>query len=284
MLYFLSLISRFSENLIMTMGAHVSWSVSGVYFLAFPVSITSAAYVMVILQKHGLGFSLSVLFALLFCILLGMIFSLLYFRVSNDSFAVITLASLVALDAVIKSWDTLTGGVLGLTGVTRPAFVSSFSKLVILQVVIAIAVVFFEYIIFRSSLGRCLKAMKEDAVILKSFGRSPSRYGVFVIMSSCLLCGITGILTIWRIQYLDPTFGGIPVLVLLLSTAILAHKPKASWMVASTLLLLLLPELFRFFDFPSTTLGYMRLLFYSVFIIVLILMLGKKMNARTREV
>lgn len=282
--YILTNICRFFETLVGSTGAHATVSVAGIMFLGFPVTFSSGAYAMVILNKSGLSIPLSVFLAILIVTGIGTFFSYAYTKLSNDSFAVLTLASIMAIDALLKSWDSVTGGVLGISGVIRPGVILSLTSIAIAQGIIALIILAIYYIVLKSSFGRSVRALKESKRTLNSLGTSNYKVGIIVIIVACILSGIEGILSIWRIQYLDPSFGSIFILLQALTIAIIAYKPKVSWLVLSALFVIVLPEFIRFMDFSSVIMGHMRVMVYSLFIIFMIKNLSRKSIAINRSI
>ena len=268
--YIFTQMARFFEGLPISIGSHIAVSVSGIFFFGTTVAFSLGAYVFTILAKAGNSIFLSVILALLAAVILGMIFSFFYRRLSTDSFVVFTLASVMAFDALIRSWDSLTGGVLGISGVPRPAFISNLVSLIILQGIVAVSFVLFEYFILKSPFGRVLQAHKENRIYLNSLGWNSDFVGSSVVVLASFMSAITGILAIWRIQFLDPTFGGVPLLIEVLTISILAIRPKVRWIVVSTLVIILIPEILRFFPFPSSILGHLRIILYSGLLIILV--------------
>ncbi|MBT4936453.1 branched-chain amino acid ABC transporter permease [Candidatus Peregrinibacteria bacterium] len=269
--YLLTTLCRFFETLIASIAAHLSFSLAGIFFLAFPVAFSFSAYVIVILQKQ-MDFTLSfaIISALLATGVLGAFFAYAYTKISNDSYAVLTLASLMAFDAVVKSWDAVTGGVLGISGITRPELLQTLPQLAGALGLLAFILLVFEHILLKTHFGRLLRAHKESEDLINSLGTSSKYIGMSVIILACLLAGVSGIFAIWRIQFLDPSFGGVLLLLQILTIAILAQKPNVFWIVFSTLFVVMIPEALRFFDLPSSLLGHMRMLLYALLIIVLI--------------
>ncbi len=282
--YFYTQIARFFENLIIETGQHLSISIAGILFLGFPVSFSLSAYTFTILGKGGVAISLAIIAALFSSLVLGVLFSLLYRRLSSDTFVVFTLASVLAFDALLRSWDSVTGGVLGIAGVPKPAFLSSLLTLVVLEGVIAIVFLLSEYFVLKSPLGRMLQAHKEDTTLLDSLGCNSRTVGSLVIIFASFVSAVGGIVVIWRIQFLDPTLGGIPLLLPMLTISILAMRPRIRWMAIATLFVTLLPEILRFFPFPSTIIGHLRLLFYSCFLIVLVRRLSSGYTSEKRSI
>ncbi len=282
--YLYTQIARFLENVVIETGQHLTMSIAGILFLGFPVSLSLGAYVFAIIEKTGDSMVLAVIGALCSSLVLGVLFALLYRRLSNDSFAVFSLASVLAFDAVLRSWDSLTGGVLGIPGVSRPGFLSSFLMLVLFQAVVAFLFLLFEYGILRSPLGRSLQAHKESKIFLDSLGVHSKNIGSLAIIFASFSGAVGGIIMIWRIQFLDPTFGGIPILLIVLTMSILAVKPRVLWMVGAVLFVTLLPEILRLFPLPSSIVGHLRLLLYSALLILLVNKLSSGYTSEKRLV
>lgn len=280
--YLYTQIARFLENAVIETGQYLSISVAGVLFLGFPVSFSLSAYIFTILGKEGIAISLAIMAALVSSLLLGVLFALLYRHLSNDGFVVFTLASVLAFDALLRSWDSVTGGVLGIAGVPKPEFLSNFLSLVLLQCVIAAVFLVIGYLVLKSPLGRMLRAHKENTTLLDSLGCNSRTVGSLAIIFASFTSAVGGIITVWRIQFLDPTLGGIPLLLSILTISILAVQPKIRWMIAATLIITLLPEVLRFFPFPSTVIGHLRLLFYSSFLIVLVYRFSSRYTSEKR--
>jgi branched-chain amino acid transport system permease protein len=274
--YFLTLLALFSELAIICVGAHLVVSVAGILFLGLPVMFSLGAYALVISTKSGFDLWLAVIISLLLVLLLSIFFVFIYFKLSKDSFAVFTLISVLAFDALIKSWDSVTGGVLGIAGVVRPEFISSLSKLVIFYLLLMFLFLFFEYVVLKTQFGRSLLGFKENKNLIESFGISTKKISGAVITLASLLAGIVGMLAVWRIQFLDPNFGGIMVLVQILTVAIIAVKPKVRWLVGGTFFTILLPEVLRFSSLPSSSVGHLRNLLYALLLIILLKTISKK--------
>jgi len=282
--YILTQIARFWETMVIGTGEHLSLSVAGIFFFGFPVAFSLSAYVFAILMTQNIAMWLAVLAAILSSVVVGVVFAIFYRRLSNDSFAVFTFASVLAFIALVSSWDSLTGGVLGIPGVPRPAFISSFISLVVFQGIIAVIFLIGEFFILKSPFGRALQAHKESKIYLDSLGTNSYHVGSIAIILASLASGVSGLVTIWRIQFLDPTLGGITLLLQVLTIVIIATKPDIGSIIIATLIIVLLPEVLRFFPFPSSIVGDLRLLFYSISLIFLVNRVSSKYTPEKRFV
>lgn len=282
--YLLTLIARYFETLILAIASHLSLSISGIFFLGFPVLFTTGAYTMVIAHKSGLPLSIALLISFVIVLIISLGFALSYIRLSSNSFTVLTLASILALDAIIKSWDSVTNGVLGISGIARPQIATTLLALTILQGIIALIVLGLEYIMLKTNFGRSIRGLKEQPELLDSIGIKSNKIGITVLVIGGILAGISGVFSVWRIQFLDPSLGGIPLLLQVLTIAILAYKPSIIWIALSTFIITQLPELLRFTNLPSAMLGHLRLLIYSILIMIIIKVLSHKHISIIRSV
>ena len=154
----------------------------------------------------------------------------------------------------------------------------------IVSAIVMLAMMLFEYLIFKAPLGRQIRGMKESETLLESLSVSSSKVAVILISLATLLSGFAGGLEILRVQFLVPTFGGFPNLILVASIAILAQQPRVRTLFLSTLFVVLLPEILRFFNFHPSQMGHMRMLVYSGMLVVLIRNLSGKFKANSRIV
>jgi branched-chain amino acid transport system permease protein len=268
--YLFTQLARYSEAAIMSTGAHLAVAVTNIFFLGIPVMSTLAAYTLVITQNKGIPLIWALLLSLFSVLLTSLIFVLAYLKLSADSFTVFTLASVLAFDAVLKSWDSVTGGVLGIAGIIRPNFILTLSRLAWFQFGLTLIVLLAEYIILKTWLGRALLGMKENKYIVESSGISTKRLGAAVIIISSFFAALAGIVTVWRIQFLDPGFGGLVLLIQIMTIAVVAAKPKIRWLAISTLIIVLLPEILRLLNLPPTIIGHLRNLLYALILLIII--------------
>ncbi len=267
--YLLTQLSRIGNTAISAVGLHLTLSMGGIMFLGFPVAIALGAYSVAIIPRLGVNIWLTIFLSLVSCALLGWFYAELYRRLSAMSFKVITLASILAFDAVVRSWDGLTGGVLGIPGVIRPPFIHNLLDVAVIGLILGVVALCGEWVILRTPYGRALRGIKENKVLVSASGISPESVGMRVIGATCILGGIAGMLFAWRIRYVDPSFSGIPFLIELLTVVILVQKPSTRGLAGAIIFVEILPELLRFFAIPAVVLGQARLLIYSLALIIL---------------
>jgi ABC-type branched-subunit amino acid transport system permease subunit len=268
--YISTTINRIWEASLSAIGGHLVVGLGGIMFLGFPAAFWFGAYGYAIAAESGVAIGASILIGAILSAGVGAIFAFFYARMSNDSFAVITLAAVLATDSLIRSWDSLTGGVLGIAGVPRITPGQTLEGLLLLQAVVVCVGLFSEWLLINSSFGRSLRAIKENKNVLISMGTSAELTGQIAILIAALFTGVAGMLTAMRVQFLDPSLGGLVLLVQILMIAIIVNAPKTLRLLGITAIVVLLPELLRFLDLPVSILGYLRNLLYSSMLIILI--------------
>ncbi len=268
--YLITTASRIWEALLSAIGSHLTLSLGGILFLGFPVAFWAGAYGYAIVAKSGIAIGLSLFVGMDLALLSGIVFAFFYRRLSNESFAVITLASVLAAEALIRSWDSLTGGVLGIAGVPRFYRSQTLLSLMLCAAIVACIGLALESLLAHSSFGRSLRALKENKSALTALGTSAQWTGAAAVLFAALCAGVAGIFTAARVQFLDPSLGGFVLLVQVLTIAIIANTPKTLRLFAITALIVLLPEMLRFFDLPVSILGHARNLLYGFLLIFLI--------------
>lgn len=268
--YIFTTINRIWEAALSAIGSHLTLGLGGILFLGFPAAFWCGAYGYAIAARAGIPVGVSFVWGVVLALAAGVIFSFFYARISNDSFAVVTLASVLALEALIRSWDSVTGGVLGIAGVPRLIPHQTLYGLMILQAAIACCGLLFEWLLLESPFGRSLRAIKENKNALTALGTSARWTGQVAIVCASFLAGIAGIVTATRIQFLDPSLGGLVLLVQILTIAILVSAPRTLRLFGITVLIVLLPEMLRFFSLPTSVLGHARNSLYGLMLIALI--------------
>jgi ABC-type branched-subunit amino acid transport system permease subunit len=90
---------------------------------------------------------------------------------------------------------------------------------------------------------------------------------------------------VWFQQFVTPnTAGSLADFVRVITIAILATQPKVSQVILATAFVMGLPELLRFLDLPAAVMGPLRSIFYSVFLILVLLFLQRRTLVSNRSV
>lgn len=268
--YLFTVIAMLWSTLTEGVAIHLVFSVAGVFFLGLPTVGKIAGYTLAILERSGVAPELAAIAAIFSAVIFGGVFALLYIRVNAESFAAVSLGSLLATEGVLRSWDSLTNGVLGIAGIARPSFMSSLETYAIVAGLVALAAFLFEAFILATPLGRVLRAYRESPLTLDALGIASLRVAQIVIVVASVVIAVMSVLMLWRVQFVDPSVHGIPFLIELLTIGVIAFRPRLRVVALASLFVTILPELLRFLDLPSAAFAQLRVLIYAVLLVALL--------------
>lgn len=282
--YLFTVIIKFSRLLIAGTAIHSVLSIGGIYFYGAPVLYTSAAYAYAIAVKADWHWGLATLIALLVALALSVFYSLVYRRLDLRAFMILSLLSLLALESLLVSWQSLTNGTLGLTGISRPDFINGLGGLAIVAALLAAGAFALQFIALRTVWGRRLRAFKEDKQVLAAMGTSPKWMGMLVVGLAGLGFGLAGIVTIWQVQSISPNFGHLPFLVEMITIGVIGSSVRMRYLLLGVAFIVFVQESLRFIGIPSGIVGNLRILIYTVLLFILFKYLQPKLQVNTRKV
>ncbi len=204
-------------------------------------------------------------------------------RLTQEYFAIGTIAFASVISALLINWKSLTRGVLGIPGIPRPRsdildyflsrwvtdynsenFFYTNSNFLVLLLIFVIIVQGYCWLLFRSSFARSLRAQAESEVASLALGKKTriDRNVCFFISSAT--AGLAGSFFAYYLNYIDPSSFAFPEMVFVL-TIVVVGSPGAFWgVIAATFFLVLLPEPLRFTHIDSSILGPMRQLLHAL--------------------
>ena len=189
-------------------------------------------------------------------------------RLSEDYFAIGSLAFSAVVSALLVNWKSLTRGVLGIPGIPRPElwqidFYENKNFLFLAGILALISEVIV-WLIFKSRLARSLKALSENEYSGAAIGKDRKGVRNTGFALSAMFAGLAGCLFAYYINYIDPSSFMLTEMVFVLSIVIVG-KPGSFWGVnLATVFLVLLPEPLRWVNIPPSILGPMRQMLYAL--------------------
>jgi ABC-type branched-subunit amino acid transport system permease subunit len=189
---------------------------------------------------------------------------------NTESLAAISIGSILATEAVLQSLDAFTGGILGISGIARPEILATLPRLALGGAVIVMGILLFEAVLLQTPFGRALRAYREAPDTLDGMGVSSIRLVQTAIVTGSVITSVSASFFTWRVQFIDPSIAGIPTLIELLTISIIAFQPRVRAVAVATVFVTFLPETLRFLHLPATSFGQLRILVYSVLLIVLL--------------
>jgi branched-chain amino acid transport system permease protein len=204
---------------IIVLGLNLQWGYTGLFNGGVVAFFGAGAYGTMILggrpepgQFGGFELPFVIAFAggILLAALLAWIVGLLTLRLRHDYLAIATFGVGVALEAVARNAQWLTGGARGLRGFPRPfeeAVGDTFLYgLVFLALVLAVLAAVWWGLerLVHSPFGRALRAIREDEVAARALGKSPVRLRLTSFVIGSAIMGAAGGLYVAYTAFVSP--------------------------------------------------------------------------------
>ncbi|MBD3664086.1 branched-chain amino acid ABC transporter permease [Sulfitobacter aestuariivivens] len=135
---------------------------------------------------------------------------LLTLRLRHDYLAIATFGVAVALEAVARNAEWLTGGAKGMRGFPRPfegLFEDQFTyNLAFLAFVVLILIAVYVGLerLVRSPYGRVLRAIREDEIAARSLGKNATRLRLEAFVLGSAIIGAAGVLYVSFYAFISP--------------------------------------------------------------------------------
>jgi len=189
------------------------------------------------------------------------------FRLRGHAVSIATLGVGEIVGLIILNWDSLTHGPIGVVAIPGPSIgtldLSDAAPLYWLSLA-ALAVLWFgQSRLLGSHLGRTFRALRDDDVAARAFGVRPGRYKAIGFAIGGFLAGIAGAITAHVYTYINHESFTAQISILALTMVILGGLGNLTGAVVGAVVLVVLPELFRF------TAEY-RILVYGLVLLLLV--------------
>ncbi|WP_062650210.1 branched-chain amino acid ABC transporter ATP-binding protein/permease [Streptomyces maremycinicus] len=213
---------------LLALGMGLAMGVSGQINLAQVAFFGVGAYAVAILTTHyGHGFWLSALLAVLATVVTGLFVGVPALRMQSHYLGIVTLG--LALGFI--NWITnahLTGGADGISGIPVPTLpgvdLSSEYLYYYLEVVVFALALLFGLFVVHTSLGRRLRAMRDDALAAGAMGAEIPFLRMTAFLLASLYGGLAGVLYSGLIRYVAPETFSIGNMFILLAMVIIGGR------------------------------------------------------------
>lgn len=259
---------------ILAISLQLSLGYSGLLNLGHIAFFGIGAYTFAILAIADLPSIFCLLMAGVVSALFGCLLSIPTNKLKGDYLALMSLGFSFVVYAIIINWNELTHGPLGLSGIPRPIILGfDFSNNIsffVLVLVVALLSFLFIYRLANSLFGKALEATRDDELAARSLGKNTSKLKSISLTTSAFFAGIAGSIFASYITFIDPSSFTFTSLVPILLIVIIGGIASLRGTFIATIIIILLPELFRFIGLPSEFLGPVRQIFYALTLILII--------------
>ena len=251
--YALRLLTIAGSYALMVIGYQLVFGHAGALSLAQGAFFGIGAYVTAILaDRYGLDAALTLPLSALVPALLAAVVAAPVLRLESHYFALATLgiAQLVLLAAV--NWEGLTGGANGLPGIPtlRLAGLDVERGLPLAAAVWAAVAIggALAWRLTRGRTGRALAFLRAAPLGAAAAGIDAGRLRFAAFLASAAYGGAAGAFYIHAVGVVSPEAVGFPIMVACLSMAVIGGRLRIAGAVLAALLLIHLPEFFRFLE------------------------------------
>jgi len=242
----LNMIFAMSLNLLMGIGGTVSFGHAAFYSIG--------AYTTACLWYHfGWDYSTTFIFVILVTGLAGLLLALPMSRITGRYVTIITLSFAEIVNLIIRNWDPVTLGQMGIVGIPNITLFGFRFKTKIQFFYFTLIFVILTYIFLKwlveSKLGRNLQAMRDDSIAAEAMGIKLFPNKVIVFTISAIIAGIAGSLYAHLMTYVEPATFNANLSFNCISIVVVGGLGNFTGTLIGALFLTILPEYLRRFEF-----------------------------------
>jgi branched-chain amino acid transport system permease protein len=232
------------------------------------------AYISTLLVTNTtLPFFLCVAIGVAGTIILSCLISFPSLRLRGDYFVLASLGFQTIVFFVLYNWVEVTSGPFGIAGIRSPHIFSWIldtpHEYLLLSLSAAVLSGLLLYFLGASPFGRVLKAIREDELAAASLGKNIRLFKVTAFAIAAGFAAFAGAVFAGYLRYIDPTMFGLTESVFILSIIIVGGAGNTLGPVVGTFLLVLFPEVLRFLGVPESIGPNLRLVIYSLAVIII---------------
>lgn len=272
--YFISLGTLFCIYGILALSLNMVIGMSGLLSLAQMAFFGIGTYATALcLTKLDMNFFATILVGVGINVVLAFVVGKILAKFQGDYYAIVSAGLTVIVFAVLMNWQSLTGGPLGIYGITKPSlfgFQITSNFVFFLLCFAFVATVYGLFILLdKSSFGRCMKALREDEDLTKVMGYKTEQFKSTIFTFSAILSGIAGALFASYIGFVDPSTFQLKEGIFLFTIIILGGLASGPGSILGTLILISLPEALRFIGLSSDNAAQIQQIIYGAALVAI---------------
>ena len=286
--YYIHLGILFCITLILSQGFNLQFGIGRLFNFAHVACYALGAYGVALASTTlGWGTGWSILLGCCLSCALSLIIGFISVRLESDYFAIATLAFSALVSAFLINWRSLTNGVLGIPGIPRPEIfqIDFYNNLnfLSLMIIVTLLVMLISMPFFYGRFARSLRAQAENEAAALSLGKNSAAVSQVALSTGALYAGLAGGFYAYYINYIDPSSFALHEMVMVFTIVILSRQGSFWGIILGTLFILLVPELLRFYELPSSVLGPLRQAMYGLLLLAFLFIQRKTLFPQIRS-
>ncbi|HJT27337.1 MAG TPA: branched-chain amino acid ABC transporter permease [Pyrinomonadaceae bacterium] len=274
MKYSLHVANMMAIYAILSLSLNLLVGYTGLLSLCHAAFFGVGAYISTLLVTNTtLPFFLCVAIGVAGTIILSCLISFPSLRLRGDYFVLASLGFQTIVFFVLYNWVEVTSGPFGIAGIRSPHIFSWIldtpHEYLLLSLSAAVLSGLLLYFLGASPFGRVLKAIREDELAAASLGKNIRLFKVTAFAIAAGFAAFAGAVFAGYLRYIDPTMFGLTESVFILSIIIVGGAGNTLGPVVGTFLLVLFPEVLRFLGVPESIGPNLRLVIYSLAVIII---------------
>lgn len=282
--YLLHLLIFLNIYAILALSLNLVVGYCGLVTLAHSAYFAIGAYTYGLLSLQlGWGFLPSMTAGVAVAMFLSSAVSLPSWRFRGDLFVVVSLAVQALIlsllqnwtspDSPLGSWANLTNGPFGIPGISRPSLfgwrVDSPLDFFFLSLGVLLLCALIVWRLVSSPWGRLLKCVRDDELATRALGKNTRKAKMEAFAFACGLAAVAGALYSGYVGYIDPSSASLDDAILMLCMVVVGGVGNFKGPLVGAAVLIAIPEILRFAQFPDAIAANMRLLLYGLLLVVI---------------
>ena len=279
--YLIHILIMLSIYFVLTSSAHLLIGMTNLITLSHAAFFGIGSYVTALVTS-ALGMSLLMSLITVFICngLIAFVFSIPTIKLKDDYFVLVTLGFQSIVYAMIYNWENLTQGAQGYSGISGGKLLGLIEIVdtrlfLVISILISVFIGYLMYRMINSPFGRVLKSMREDDILLISQGKNPIKYKRWALVLSAAFCGVAGYEFATYTTYINPSSFNLNESIFILSAVLIGGIGNVKGSVLGAILIVVLPELFRFIPILSEYAAPLREISYAFMLLLVLYFMPK---------
>ena len=268
--YFFHILVVIQINVILAVSLNLISGYCGLLSLAHSAFYGIGAYTAALMwQYFGIAsLSLNILIGCFVSSVLSLLLTYPSIKgVHDDFFVISTVGFQIIVFNIFNNCVSFTNGPLGISGIPFPSIltlsIDTSLKYFFFSLFFTIIIYVFVNRLVKSPFGLIIRGIREDEIFTMSAGKNINKYKILVSIISCSVASIAGVLYGHYSSFVDPSSFTINESIFLISIIIIGGIANIKGSILGAIILIILPELFRFVGMPISVAANLRQILYG---------------------